>query len=42
MLALTCGLRCGEILALKWGNLDLDNATLTVAESMEQTNGGSG
>ena len=36
-LALTCGLRRGEICALRWGNVDLDKATLTVAESMEQS-----
>jgi integrase len=38
-LALTCGLRRGEILALRWSSVDLDNATLTVAESVEQTKG---
>jgi integrase len=37
LLALTCGLRRGEITALRWGNVDLDNATLTVSESHEQT-----
>ena len=37
LLALTCGLRRGEIMALKWANVDLDNATLRVVESMEQT-----
>jgi integrase len=39
LLALTCGLRRGEICALKWANVDLENATLTVMESMEQTRG---
>jgi len=37
LLALTCGLRRGEIMALRWANVDLANATLTVLESMEQT-----
>jgi integrase len=37
LLALTCGLRRGEITALRWGNVDLDNAKLTVSESHEQT-----
>jgi integrase len=40
LLALTCGLRRGEICALKWANVDLDKATLTVIESMEQTRAG--
>jgi integrase len=40
LLALTCGLRRGEICALKWANVDLDKATLTVLESMEQTKAG--
>jgi integrase len=40
LLALTCGLRRGEIMALKWANVDLDNAALTVLESMEQTREG--
>jgi integrase len=40
LLALTCGLRRGEILALRWSNVDLDAATLTVSESMEQTKAG--
>jgi integrase len=37
LLALTCGLRRGEITALRWASIDLDNATLTVIESTEQT-----
>jgi integrase len=40
LLALTCGLRRGEICALKWANVDLDKATLAVIESMEQTRAG--
>jgi integrase len=31
------GLRRGEILALKWRNIDLDKGSLFVAESLEQT-----
>ncbi|MFZ2080444.1 MAG: tyrosine-type recombinase/integrase, partial [Xanthobacteraceae bacterium] len=37
LLALTCGLRRGEICALRWANVDLDKATLNVVESVEQT-----
>jgi integrase len=37
LLALTCGLRRGEIVALRWRNVDLDEAKVTVVESMEQT-----
>jgi integrase len=33
LLAVTCGLRRGEIVALKWRNVDFDAATLTVAEA---------
>jgi integrase len=40
LLALTCGLRRGEILALRWANVDLDKATLNVVESVEQTREG--
>jgi integrase len=40
LIALTCGLRRGEIMALKWANVDLDNAMLTVLESIEQTREG--
>ena len=37
LLALTCGLRRGEICALRWANVDLDKATLNVVENVEQT-----
>ena len=33
MLALTAGLRQGELIALKWGDLDIESRTLTVAEN---------
>jgi integrase len=37
LLALLCGLRRGEITALRWCNVDLDGAQLAVVESTEQT-----
>jgi integrase len=37
ILAVLCGLRRGEIVALRWRNVDLDAATLAVAGSAEQT-----
>lgn len=40
LLAVTTGLRRGEILALKWEDLDFDRATLTVRRSLERTNHG--
>ena len=40
ILAVLCGLRRGEILALRWRHLDLDQAQLAVAESLEQTSAG--
>lgn len=33
MLALTAGLRQGELIALKWSDLDIENRTLTIAEN---------
>ena len=33
MLALTTGLRQGELIALKWSDLDIENRTLTIAEN---------
>jgi integrase len=33
LLAVACGLRRGEIVALKWRNVDLDAATVTVTEA---------
>jgi integrase len=40
VLALATGLRRGELLALRWQDLDLDARTLTVVRSLEQTNDG--
>ena len=39
VLAAMCGLRRGEIAALRWRNVDLDGARLSVVESAEQTRG---
>jgi integrase len=39
-LALTTGLRRGEILGLRWGDLDLGRGTVTVQQSLEQTKAG--
>jgi integrase len=40
MLAVLCGLRRGEIAALRWRNINLDGAQLAVIESAEQTEAG--
>jgi integrase len=40
VLAVLCGLRRGEISALRWGRVDLDSAQLAVVESAEQTKAG--
>ena len=40
LLAAMCGLRRGEIAALRWRNVDLDKATLSVVQSAEQTRAG--
>ena len=40
LLALAAGMRRGEILALRWGNVDLDRGILRVVESLEQTKAG--
>src|SRR3954453_15571389 len=40
ILAVLCGLRRGEILALRWRHLDLDQGQLAVGESLEQTSAG--
>jgi integrase len=37
LIALFCGLRLGEVLALKWGAVDLDAKTLSIAASLEET-----
>ena len=39
-LALATGMRRGEILGLRWSDVDLDRRTLTVAQSLEQTKAG--
>jgi integrase len=40
MLAVTCGLRRGEICALRWQHVDLGAAEIAVIESAEQTTAG--
>jgi integrase len=40
VLAALCGLRRGEIAALRWRHVDLDRAQLSVVESAEQTKAG--
>jgi integrase len=40
VLAVTCGMRRGEILALKWSDVDLEGGKLHVAESLEETKAG--
>ena len=40
LIALTTGMRRGEILALRWHNVDLDRGTVRIVESLEQTKAG--
>ena len=40
VVALGTGLRRGEILGLRWSDIDLDQATLSVVQSLEQTKAG--
>lgn len=40
LLALTCGLRRGEILGLRWRDLDLEGGRLSVSQALEQTRAG--
>lgn len=39
LLAVMCGLRRGEIIALRWKNVDLTNRTIAVVETAEQIKG---
>jgi integrase len=39
-LALATGMRCGELLALRWQDVDFDKANLKVERSLEQTKAG--
>jgi integrase len=39
LLALSTGMRRGEVLAVRWKNVDLERGTLRVMESLEQTQG---
>jgi integrase len=40
VIGLATGMRRGEIVALRWGNIDLDRGKVKVERSLEQTNGG--
>jgi integrase len=40
ILAVLCGLRRGEIAALRWRNVDLDGGNVAIVESAEQTRAG--
>src|SRR5262245_46726300 len=40
MLALGTGMRRGELLALQWGDIDLESGTLQVKRSLEETSAG--
>jgi integrase len=40
LIALATGARRGEILALRWRNVDLDRGTVRIVESLEQTKAG--
>ena len=40
LLAALCGLRRGEICALRWRNVDFDAAQISIVESLEQTKAG--
>jgi integrase len=42
LLALSTGARRGEILALRWRQVDLDRGTIRIVESLEQTKGRGG
>lgn len=40
LIALTTGVRRGEVLALRWRNVDLDRGSMRIVESLEQTKTG--
>lgn len=40
LVAVTCGLRRGELLGLRWRDVDLDAKTLSVTQALEQTKAG--
>jgi integrase len=40
LIALATGMRRGEVLAVRWRNIDLERAAVRVVESLEQTKGG--
>jgi integrase len=40
LIALATGMRRGEVLALRWRNINLDRGTLSIVESLEQTKAG--
>ena len=40
LIALATGMRRGEVLALRWKNVDLDRGALRVVQSLEQTKKG--
>ena len=39
VVSLTCGLRCGEALGLKWSDIDLDQGTLRVNRQVQRKRG---
>jgi integrase len=42
VLAITTGMRAGEVLGLKWADVDLDLGRLTIKRALQQQNGGKG
>lgn len=40
LIAVSCGLRRGELLGLRWQDIDLEQATLSVRQALEQTKAG--
>jgi len=42
VLAIQTGMRCGELLGLKWPGIDLDNATVGVRRTLTRTDKGKG